>query len=124
VSIRIEGSVASLPRVTALPDELLSVMMNLFLNAGDAMPDGGLIRVGGAMEGEARRASRRGRGDGHPEEHLGHIFEPLFSTKREAGMGIGLAIAAELMRRLGGSIRAHNRPEGGACFELRFRPAT
>ena len=51
---------------------------------------------------------------------LQRIFEPLFSTKGATGMGMGLATAAALMRRLGGTISARNREGGGACIELTF----
>jgi signal transduction histidine kinase len=61
-------------------------------------------------------------GHGIPAEHLPHIFEPFFTTKGDKGTGMGLAMAKILIQRLGGSISAHNRPEGGACFELHFVP--
>jgi len=55
-----------------------------------------------------------------PPEHLERIFGPFFTTKGAGGTGVGLAMAKEVLARIGGSIAAHNRASGGARFELRF----
>ena len=59
-------------------------------------------------------------GQGIPPEFMGRIFDPFFTTKGERGTGLGLSIAYGAMARLGGSITAANRAEGGAIFTLRF----
>ncbi|HEY0708417.1 MAG TPA: HAMP domain-containing sensor histidine kinase, partial [Polyangia bacterium] len=61
------------------------------------------------------------QGAGVPDEIRERIFEAFYSTKGRGGTGMGLAMAREVMRRLGGEITVHNPSEGGACFELRFR---
>lgn len=60
------------------------------------------------------------RGVGIPAENLGRLFDPFLTTKGPLGMGLGLAIAQGVMRRLGGHISAANRPGGGAAFTLTF----
>jgi CheY-like chemotaxis protein len=59
-------------------------------------------------------------GEGMSEELLARVFDPFFTTKGTQGTGLGLSIAYSVMRRLGGSISAANRPEGGAVFTLTF----
>lgn len=61
-------------------------------------------------------------GDGFPEESAGQIFEPYVTTK-EKGTGLGLAIVKKIVEEHGGSIRAENLPQGGACISIRL-PAT
>jgi two-component system C4-dicarboxylate transport sensor histidine kinase DctB len=58
-------------------------------------------------------------GTGIPEEKLASLFEPFFTTKPAgAGLGLGLAISAEITRDFGGALRAANHPDGGAVFTI------
>ena len=61
-------------------------------------------------------------GAGFDREDLPHLFERFYRGRdaAEGGIGIGLALAKELIMRQNGAIRARNLPEGGACFEIRF----
>jgi signal transduction histidine kinase len=118
--IRIVTALPSLPNVNGYADDLCNVFLNLLLNARDAMPSGGTIRIGAQVEGGAVVVRVEDEGTGIAGANLSRIFEPFFSTKGANGTGIGLAVARETMGRIGGSITAQNRPEGGACFELRF----
>jgi len=119
-SIRVEMDVPRLPPVLADPSELRQLILNLLLNAQDAMPAGGTIRISGHVELEAIAVSVEDEGHGIPPEHLNRIFDPFFSTKGERGTGLGLSIAYSTMARIGGSISAGNRIEGGAVFTLKF----
>ena len=61
-------------------------------------------------------------GEGFAKEDIPHLFERFYRGKNAAagGIGIGLALAKEIVERQNGTIRAKNRQSGGACFEIRF----
>jgi signal transduction histidine kinase len=96
------------------------VFINLLLNARDAMPNGGTIRVRGTHTGSRVVITVEDEGTGIPKAHLHSIFRPFFTTKGSHGTGLGLSMAYGVMSRVGGSITAANRPEGGAVFTLTF----
>jgi len=109
-----------LPLVRGDALELRRVLLNLLLNASDAMPDGGSVDVLGSCRPGWVHISVTDQGSGIPPALLTHIFEPFFTTKGEQGTGLGLAMVGEVMLRLGGTVEATNCPHGGACFELRL----
>jgi signal transduction histidine kinase len=122
VRIRIDEDLGSLPAVQGQRDELVNLVINLMINARDAMPEGGVIRIGGAAQATGPvRLWVRDEGTGIPAQDLDHIFQPFFSTKGKNGLGMGLATAKETMLRAGGDITARNLDGGGACFELIFK---
>lgn len=110
--------------VRGSPPELQQVLTGLLLNAREAMPSGGTIRVAVRRDGRAApgevRLTVSDEGTGIAPAHLPRLFDPFFTTKGRRGSGLGLAIAHGVMRRLGGEIQAANRPAGGAVFTLRF----
>lgn len=110
-------------RVLADEAGLQRVIINLIVNAADASPPGGVVRVdcSGAAEGliELRVTDQ---GDGLPEEILDRIFDPFFTTKPH-GTGLGLSIAARLVESYGGRLSAANRAAGGAEFCVALRAA-
>jgi len=57
-------------------------------------------------------------GSGIPEDNLDKIFDPFFSTKAKAGVGLGLSISYGIIKNHGGEVVAQNRPEGGAEFTI------
>ncbi|NPC69062.1 sensor histidine kinase [Corallococcus exiguus] len=109
-----------LPRVAGSAMELRYVVINLLINARDAMPRGGAIRVRAFKAGKAVRLVVEDEGTGIPEEHLPNIFKPFFTTKGERGTGLGLSMAHGVVTQAGGTLTAANRPEGGAVFTLTF----
>jgi PAS domain S-box-containing protein len=119
-SIRVELNVAPLPLIVAEPAELRQIFLNLLLNAQDAMPAGGTIRISGYDENDRIVVTVEDEGQGIAEENLARIFDPFFSTKGKDGTGLGLSIAAASMARIGGTVSAANRPQGGAVFTLNF----
>jgi signal transduction histidine kinase len=94
------------------------VLLNLGLNALDAVPPGGHIwlTVERAAEGGWRIAVCDD-GPGVPASEKEKIFEPFYSNKSE-GTGLGLLISRKIVESYGGILRAADRPEGGACFEI------
>ncbi len=116
---------AGLPRVMADEHGLAQVLLNLLLNAGDAMEGRGALRVS-ARAGEGSRVLLEvsDRGPGIAPEDLPRIFDPFFTTKEPGkGTGLGLAISHRIMESFGGEIAVANAPGAGAVFTLAFREA-
>jgi CheY-like chemotaxis protein/anti-sigma regulatory factor (Ser/Thr protein kinase) len=97
---------------------LTEVMTNLVLNAMDAMPDGGTLGIATRDAGDTVIVSVTDTGIGMPEHVRRRVFEPFFSTKGEAGSGLGLSMAYSIMRRHGGDIRVDSEPSRGTTFTL------
>ncbi len=105
------------------PSDLNQILTNLLINACEATPEGGKIRLSARLEEESLAIQVEDSGTGIPEAILGRIFEPNVTTKNNSaqfGLGLGLAISTEIAKRYGGELAARNRPEGGACFTLRL----
>jgi signal transduction histidine kinase/CheY-like chemotaxis protein len=119
--IEIESFVPGvLPYVKGPASDLRQVLLNLLLNASEAMHQRGKIRMDAALASDAVVIRVADSGSGIPAEHLGRVFEPFFTTKGANGTGLGLAIARKIMEEIGGSISAANQPSGGAVFTLKF----
>lgn len=107
-------------------NRLEQVLVNLMSNAIDAMAQTGERRLEVKVAvGEWVSIMVMDSGPGIPPHVMPRLFEPFFTTKEQrSGLGLGLAISAAIMRDFGGSLRAYNRPGGGAAFVLQLRPAT
>ncbi len=106
-------------RVTADRDMLRRAVLNLMLNAVDAMPDGGVLEVTARCTPQGVQLQVVDTGHGMSEDAASRAFEPFYTTKR-GGTGLGLAIVYRIADVHGGQITAANRPEGGAVFTLRI----
>ncbi|HJQ83489.1 MAG TPA: ATP-binding protein [Candidatus Binatia bacterium] len=113
----------TLPLVVVNDAQVKQVLMNVILNAIQACPQHGRVEIATRTEDEAGRrwcaVVVSDSGTGIPPEHLQRIFEPFFSTK-DAGSGLGLFIAHEIVAAHGGAIRAVPRPQGGTDFSILF----
>jgi len=118
----------ALPPLMVDPAQITQVLRNLVANAVQAMPQGGALRIRGALVGapgeEEAPPGRRfveisiaDTGTGIAPENLDRIFEPLFSTKSR-GIGLGLPISRNLTEANGGRIRVESRLGEGTCFTL------
>lgn len=115
---------APLPRVHADERRVAQVLVNLLLNAGDAMAGAGRVRIDARAEAGRVVLSVADQGPGIPAADLPRVFDPFFTTKEPGqGTGLGLAISHRIMETFGGEIVARNGPAGGAVFELTFRAA-
>jgi signal transduction histidine kinase len=107
------------PMVSGNEGKLVQVVLNLLVNAIQASEDEASIDLDLAPERDGVRLSVRDRGAGIPEEALAHLFDPFFTTKAPGeGSGLGLSLSYELVLQHGGTLEAHNREGGGACFDL------
>lgn len=134
--IAITTNVAADLRVLGSYEELHQVLMNLFLNARDAMPSGGSIHVeANAFRVDTQQAIARDlpaagdyvdvrvadSGSGMDEGTLARAFEPFFTTKpRGKGSGLGLAMIHDCVRRHGGTIEVESKIGRGTTFHLLF----
>jgi signal transduction histidine kinase len=112
-----------LPRVLADPVEIEQVLLNLAVNAQQAMPGGGRLGFGTRL---VHRSDRRwaelsvaDNGVGMDDAARAHIFEPFFTTKGE-GTGLGLATVYGIVSRSGGEIDVESAPGAGTTFRVRF----
>ena len=119
-NVQLEKQVAAdLPPITADANQISQVLVNLLLNAVQAMPQGGTItlRAGVAMQNRIE-VKVTDTGSGIPADILAHIFEPFFTTKRGKGTGLGLSISQSYIRHHGGEITAESTP--GVGTSVRF----
>jgi signal transduction histidine kinase len=114
-----------LPRLTLDPDLMQQALINIALNAIQAMPEGGTFTV------ETRSIKPEGHdagsieircsdsGKGISQENLSRIFSPFFTT-RQQGTGLGLSITQRIIEQHGGEINVASSPEKGTSFTLSF----
>src|SRR6185295_5936735 len=117
-------------RVEADPTQMEQVLVNLVVNARDAMPEGGALRIelgnaAGALDGnDAVRLTVRDTGDGMAPDVVERAFEPFYTTKpKGAGTGLGLATVYGIVTQTGGTVEIHSAPGAGTTIEV-LLPAT
>jgi signal transduction histidine kinase len=105
-------------RVNVDRSQLCNVLVNLFLNALDAMPHGGHIEVElETLPDAGVRITVTDTGPGIPPETAGRLFTP-FASSKPTGTGLGLSISRRIIEEHGGRLTGGNRPVGGACFTV------
>ncbi len=112
---------ASLPLVPCDASQVQQVVLNLVLNAAEAMAEGGRIAVSTrALPGaNTMQLSVTDGGSGMPPETLSRIFDPFFTTKEEGkGVGLGLAVVYGIVQAHGGDIEVESTPGRGTCFRV------
>ena len=123
VEIRVDKR---LPQIHADSQQLEQVLVNLYLNAIDAMPEGGKLTVGAKMEKSDGAMAPMlviaiaDTGFGIEENDLTKIFLPFFTAKKTKGLGLGLPICERILRNHGGEIAAKSTPGGGTTFSIRL----
>jgi len=125
---------ANIPKCLVDPSEFATAMLNLVINARDAMPQGGRIEItttcceleANTPEwGPARvyvRVRVRDNGSGMTEEETSKIFQPFFTTKGENGTGLGVPRVCAFLRHIGGRLSVESEVGRGTTFDL-FLPA-
>ena len=125
LSIQVKQELADeLPEIPLDFDAVRQALLNIIINALDAMPDGGTLRVSSSSR---RYRNRRAvevaiadTGTGISEETLEKIYDPFFTTRGAGGTGLGLSITLQIVKEHGGRIYVRNRPQGGVIFRLSF----
>lgn len=116
VAFQIPGD---LPKVWADPDQMTQVLLNLFINALQAMPDGGTLNVSAQLRTDTLVLMIRDTGHGIPPENLNKIFTPFYTTKDIGkGTGLGLTIVHSIIEEHGGSIAVESTPSQGTTFTI------
>jgi len=115
----------NLPAIQASRNQLKQVLVNIFLNALDAMEEGGTLKLKTYEQDSGSRevvAEVSDTGTGIPPENLRKIFDPFFTTKEPGkGVGLGLSISLKLMDAMNGKIEVDSEPGKGSTFRLRFQ---
>ena len=108
-----------LPTLSGKPGEINQVILNLLINAAQAMTGFGEIHISTRAVGDSVELRVRDNGPGIPPEVRSQLFKPFFTTKPAgAGTGLGLSISRAIVESHGGTIEAENRPDGGAEFRV------
>ena len=108
-----------LPPVLVDPGQLEQVLMNLAVNARDAMPEGGHLTISTAQVGSDLVLELRDTGTGIPRELQSRIFEPFFTSKGPGkGTGLGLATSYGIIRQAGGRLEFESQPGQGTRFRV------
>jgi two-component system NtrC family sensor kinase len=112
---------SDLPNVMADQDQMRQVVLNVVLNAAEAMPRGGEIRFTSRLDptGKMVQVSIADNGPGIPDDIKNKIFDPFFTTKK-TGTGLGLAIAYGIVDRHGGVVFIDSRPGRGTTVNFRI----
>ncbi len=114
----------SLPPVHGSANKLQQVFLNLFLNARDAMPGGGMLEVRTAAHNGSVEIEIADTGAGIPREDIHRIFDPFFTTKSNGrGTGLGLSVSYGIIKEHAGKIDVRSTPGKGTSFHVEFPAA-
>jgi len=110
-----------LPPVRGSANKLQQVFLNLFLNARDAMPSGGMLEVRSAVHNGSVEVEVVDTGNGITREHIHKIFDPFFTTKTSGrGTGLGLSVSYGIIKEHAGKIDVRSTPGRGTSFHVEF----
>jgi PAS domain S-box-containing protein len=110
---------AELPQVEIDTDQVHQVLVNMILNAVQAMPDGGKLTIGARGKKEFLEIEIADSGCGIPEEAIDKIFDPLYTT-RAKGIGLGLAVCKAIINRHEGNIEVKSEVGKGTTFTIKL----
>ncbi len=124
--VKVQGELCEhLPPINGNAGRLQQVFLNLFLNAKDAMPHGGTLRIA-TLNGTGVSVTVSDTGTGIAQEHISRIYDPFFTTKttprsgQNRGTGLGLSVTYGIIQEHAGKIRVESQPGQGTTFYLEF----
>ena len=121
VDVRYYGE-EGLPEIEVDADQLQQVFFNMFINAGQAMPNGGFLTITTKFveKEKAVEIVIEDTGAGISQENLDKIFDPFFSTKAQKGFGLGLSVSYGIIKNHGGRVDVKSREGEGTRFSIYF----
>ena len=109
----------TLPLLNCYPGELSQVIMNLLINARDAMPEGGDIHISSECQNDMIEIKVSDTGEGISKGNMLKLFDPFFTTKEVGkGTGLGLSISMDIIKKHGGQMRVESQLGSGTCFSI------
>ena len=118
---RVRNYAEQLPPVLGSTTRLQQVFLNLFMNARDAMPGGGMLEVRTARAQRFGGSGSDRHGRGHSAGALHRIFDPFFTTKATGrGTGLGLSVSYGIIKEHAGKVDVRSTPGKGTSFRLEF----
>ena len=116
----IREDASDLPETLIDASQIEQVLINMLINAGQAMPHGGqlCIRTGMNPSGDSIYVRIEDNGCGIPEENIEKLFDPFFSTKGHKGTGLGLSVSYGIIQSHGGDIEVESEPGRGTVFTI------
>ena len=119
--VRLAVECGSPPRVKADSGRITQILINLLVNASQAVGKDGFVTIRSRGEGRWAHVEVQDNGPGIPDEVAAHLFEPFFTTKPEGeGTGLGLSISRQIAREYGGDLTFTSTVGEGTCFQLRL----
>ncbi|WP_164880889.1 sensor histidine kinase [Aestuariirhabdus litorea] len=120
-TIEFEQDLGEIYPVACMPSQINQVLMNLMINAGQALGDEGKMTIRSRMEGNNVVIDVEDNGPGIKPEDLEHIFDAFYTTKGEGeGTGLGLSICKEIIAEHGGDLTVKTVVGEGSCFTVRL----
>jgi len=117
----IKNLAADLPGILGSSNRLQEVFLNLFLNAKDAMPSGGMLEVRSCANNGTVEVEVSDTGMGIQRENLARVFDPFFTTKATGrGTGLGLSVSYGIIKEHAGKVEVRSTPGKGTSFRLEF----
>ena len=118
-NIKVETNFVQKAVISVDEKQLERIFLNLITNAAQAMPDGGKLAVTTNQTKDHIEIAFADTGVGIPEENMGKLFQPLFSTKAK-GIGMGLAICKRIVEQHGGSIELKSKVGQGTTVTIKL----
>ncbi|WP_052519651.1 sensor histidine kinase [Archangium violaceum] len=117
--VRVEKELGDVGRSVGRPRQIVQVLVNLLVNAGQATASGGEVRIRTRRDGDSLHVEVSDTGTGMSEETKRHLFEPFFTTKPAGeGTGLGLSVVHGIVKSHGGRIEVESEEGKGTCFKL------
>jgi hypothetical protein len=110
-------------QISGIEHKLQQVLLNLCLNAKDAMPKGGWLSIATRSAGRRVVVEVSDTGTGIPAEYLARIYDPFFTTKGGGGTGLGLSVTYGIVQEHGGTLVCESEPGQGTTFRLTLKRA-